>query len=146
MRNTFFNVINSSRENKKTTNLSVLMVLPNLHYCIDMHRGCCCKQHFASQSFRQYCFPFAASDVKLSLFSRPFPISFLPAYFPVGVKCLIPAPSQLLMSGSPSLSAVCFNRPSFLFHGPSCFRRNFCESLLDYVIIPFKSLLNSPLL
>lgn len=118
------------------------MVLP---YCVDMHRGCCCKQRFSSQSSWQYCFPFAASDVKLSLLSRPFTISFLSVCFPLGVKCLTPAPRRLLMSASSPLPAMCFSKLSLLLHRPSCLRRDFCKCLLGYFVIPFKSLLDSPL-
>lgn len=105
---------------KKSPTFSVLMVLPNSHYCVDMHRDRCRKQRFASQSFWQYCFPFTASEVKLSLLSRPFTISLLPASFPLGVKCLTPAPRRLPMSASSLLPALCFSKPSFRFHHPSC--------------------------
>lgn len=122
------------------------MVLPNSHYCVDMHRDCRCKQRFASQSFWQYCFPFTASEVKLSLLSRPFTMSLLAASFPLGVKCLTPAPRRLPMSASSLLPALCFSKPSFRFHRPSCLGRDFCKRLLGYFIIPFKCLLNFPLL
>lgn len=86
---------------EKKSNLSVLIVFPNCHFYVDIHKHCSFKQHFASQSFWQYCFPCAASDVK-SLNFEALIISLLSAYLPFNVKCLALAPRWLLASASHS--------------------------------------------
>lgn len=76
---------------EKKSNLSVLIVFPNCHFYVDIHKHCSFKQHFASQSFWQYCFPCAASDVKSLNFE---------ALHNIGLPCLSPIWCQMPRSCS----------------------------------------------
>lgn len=76
---------------KKISKFSVLTVLPNCHFYVDMHKHCSFKQYFASQSFWQYHFPCSASDVKLLNFK---------ALHNITPPCLFPIWCQMHHSGS----------------------------------------------
>lgn len=96
----------------KKSKLSVLTMLSNCHFYVDMHKHYSLRQHFASQSFGQYHFPYAASDVTLLNFKALHNIT-TPCIFPIWCQmhhaCSEVTPDAsipLCTSASPSLSCT----------------------------------------
>lgn len=119
---------------QKKSKLSVLIVLPNCHFYVDMHKHCNFKQHFASNHFDNIAFPLLHQMLNCWI-SRCFIISFL-LFFSHLVPLLLPGDSWC------QHPTMYFSRPSFVVHCLSCF----CTFLLGYFMDASKSLLPSPLL